>query len=526
MATGYDSIVLGSGINELAAAIALGRAGRKVLVLEERAEPGGATVTEELEPGFRVDTALHDAGWMPPWIAGELGLERDGLELLRSDVTCFAPGPDGRALVLWRDQARTVESLGRLSPADAREWPAFAALMSSLSGFLEHAYSAPPPRPVSTQPADLFALLGLGRRLRGLGHTRMVELLRTLPMPVADLLDEWFEHDLLKGALGASGITHLFQGPRSAGTAFLMLHHHVGSPAGCFRGRTTVRGGVGGLVRVLLASAGRSGVEVRTSAPVERILVRDGRAVGVALAGGEELAATSVASGADPRRTFLELVDAAECEPEFLRAVRHLKFRGVWAKVNLSLEGLPSFTALPGAGPHLGGVISISPSLNYLERAFDDAKHGRVAQRPYLEAVIPTVADPSLAPQGKHVMSVAVQFAPYRLKDGPWNAAGRESLGDAVVSLLAEYAPDLPALIRKRQVLTPADLESRFGMAEGNLYQGELTLDQVLFMRPLPGWAHYTTPVEGLHLCGSAAHPGGGIAGVAGALAARTMLRK
>ena len=526
MAKAFDSIVLGSGINELVAATALGRAGRRVLVLEQAGDPGGATVTEELEPGFKVDTALHDAGWLPSWIAGELGLERDGLELVRSDVTCFAPGADGQALVLWRDQAKTIESLRGLSPADASEWPAFAARMSSLAGFLEAAYSAPPPRPVSTRPGDLFAMLGLGRRLRGLGRTGMVELLRSLPMPAADLLNEWFEHDLLKGALGASGITHLFQGPRSAGTAFVMLHHHVGSPTGCFRGRTTARGGIGGLVRVLANSARRSGVEIRTGVAVERILVREGRAVGVVLAGGEEIGATSVASGADPRRTFLDLVDAAECEPEFLRAVRHLKFRGVWAKVNLTLDGLPSFTALPGGGPHLGGVISISPSLDYLERAFDDAKHGGVAKRPYLEAVIPTVSDPSLAPQGKHVMSVAVQFAPYKLRDGAWDAARRDALGDAVVNLLAEYAPNLPGLIRKRQVLTPADLEQRFGVAEGNLYQGELTLDQVLFMRPLPGWAHYATPIEGLHLCGASAHPGGGIAGAAGALAARSMLKK
>jgi phytoene dehydrogenase-like protein len=525
MATSCDVIVIGSGLNELVAAGLLAKAGRRVLVLEARAALGGAMVTEELTPGFRIDAGAHDAGWLSPRIVQALGLGRHGLTLLESDATCFAPMADGAPLVLWRDQAKTVESIRRRSPTDAARWPEFAARMGRLSGFLEHAYAAPPPRPVGTRPADLLALLGVGLRLRGMGRTSMVELLRVLPMPVADLLDEWFADDGLKGTLGAGGITHLFQGPRSAGTAFLMLHHQVGRPAGCFRACTTARGGVGALVSALAAAARGWGAEIRTGAEVTRIVVRDGRVTGVVLQTGEELAARIVASGADARRTFLDLMDPGESDPEFLRAVQHIKARGVWAKVNMALDGLPEFTALPGDGPHLRGVISISPSLNHLERAYDAAKHGGVSARPYLEAVIPSLADPGLAPAGKHVMSVAMQYAPYQPKDGPWTDARRDALGDRVVNLLTEFAPNLKGLIRNRQVLTPVDLEARYGLPEGQLYQGELSLDQALFMRPVPGWAHSATPIEGLYLCGSGAHPGGGIAGGAGALAAKVILK-
>ena len=525
MTTSYDVIVIGSGLNELVAAGLLAKAGRKVLVLEGRAALGGAMVTEELAPGFRVDACAHDAGWLSREIIQALGLGRHGLTLLESEATSFTPAAEGAPLVLWRDQARTIEAIRRRAPKDADKWPDFAARMARLAGFLEYAYASPPPRPVSTRPGDLMALLGVGLKLRGLGRTEMVELLRVLPMPVADLLNEWFTDDALKGTLGAAGVTHLFQGPRSAGTAFLMLHHQVGRPAGCFRARTTARGGVGAVVEALAAAARQRGAELRTDAEVARILVRNGRAAGVVLKGGEEIGAAAVASGADPRRTFLELVDPAESDPEFLRAVEHVKFRGVWAKVNLALDGLPDFSALPGNGPHLRGVISISPSLNYLERAYDAAKHGGVSSRPYLEAVIPTLADPALAPAAKHVMSVSVQYAPYKLKDGPWTDARREALGDSVVNLLSEQAPNLKGLIRHRQVLTPADLEARYGLPEGHLYQGELTLDQALFMRPVPGWAHSATAVEGLYLCGSGCHPGGGVAGGAGVLAARAILK-
>jgi len=524
----FDAIVIGSSPNELAAAALLGRAGRRVLLLEQGDRLGGPFVTEELAPGFRVDACAHDAGWIPPAIIRDLELERHGLSLLQPDALSMTPLAGAEPLVLWRDQARTIEGLRRRSPVDAERWSSFAAHMAKLAGFLEQLYSAPPPQPVSTRPADLFALLQAGLRLRGLGADAMVEFLRVLPMPVADLLDEWFTDAALKATLAAGGLQHLRQGPRSAGTTFTMLHHQVGRGAGCFRQRTAARGGMGALVEALAAAARARSVTLRTGAEVERIAVQHGRATGVVLASGEVLPCRTVLSGADPRRTFLDLVDAAQLDPEFLRAVRHIKYRGVWAKVNLALDELPEFDGGDGEGMYaaaLSGVIHIGPTMDYLERAYDGAKHGGVSASPMLEAVIPSIADPSLAPAGKHVMSVAVQYVPYQPEDGAWTTERADALADRVVDLLSEHAPNLKGLIRQRQVLTPADLEARWGLAEGHLYQGELTLDQILFMRPVPGWSRSATPVEGLYLSGAAAHPGGGILGGPGALAARAVLK-
>lgn len=520
----FDVIVIGSSPNELVATALLARAGRRVLLLEQGDLLGGPFVTEELAPGFRVDACAHDAGWIPPAIIRDLELERHGLSLRQPDALAMTPVAGAEPLVLWRDQARTIEGLRRRSTADAERWSAFTAHMAKLTGFLERIYSVPPPQPVSTRPADLFALLQAGLRLRGLGADAMVEFLRVLPMPVEDLLDEWFTDAALKATLAAGGLQHLRQGPRSAGTTFTMLHHQVGRPAGCFRQRTAARGGMGALVEALAAAASARGVIIRTGAKVERIAVQHGRATGVVLASGEVLPCRAVLSGADPRRTFLELVDAAQLDPEFLRAVRHIKYRGVWAKVNLALDGLPAFDGIGNDPAALAGVIHVGATMDYLERAYDGAKHGGVSASPMLEAVIPSLADPSLAPAGKHVMSVAVQYVPYQPEDGAWTTERADALADRVVDLLSEHAPNLKGLICQRQVLTPADLEARWGLPEGHLYQGELTLDQILFMRPVPGWSRSATPVEGLYLSGAAAHPGGGVLGGPGALAARAAI--
>jgi phytoene dehydrogenase-like protein len=354
----------------------------------------------------------------------------------------------------------------------------------------------------------------------------MVELLRTVPMSVGELLDDWFETDILKGVLGARGVTGVLQGPRSGGTAFVLLHHQVGRPVGAFRAPHAVRGGVGSLARALTAAATSFGAEVRTGAEVVRVLSKGGRATGVVLQNGDEIAARRVVSGADPRRTFLDLCDPSRLTPDFVRAVRSVRYRGAWAKVNLALGALPTFAALRDAGETaLRGTISISPSLDYLERAYDDAKYGRVSDRPYLEIRIPSLADASLAPPGRHVMSIEVQYAPYRLREGEWDDSARDALGDRVVETLAAYAPELPGSILHRQVLTPRDLETTFALTEGHTYHGEMTLDQILFMRPVAGWSRYRTPVGGLYLCGAGTHPGGGIAGVPGANAARVILK-
>jgi phytoene dehydrogenase-like protein len=517
-----DVVVVGSGPNELVAACYLARAGRKVIVVEGRARFGGVAALEDVIPGFRVEPCPPGSGWVSPRIAKDLGLAAHGLELEWADATVFAPRIGEPSLCLWRDMARSRESIAQHSSADAQKWDAFSTRMARLAGFLETLYGHEPPRIMSGEMGDLFTLLGMGLRLRRLGKVDMIELLRTLPMSVQDLLDDWFESELLKAAIGAGAIANIQQGPRSAGTCFVLLHHLVGRPLGGFRARTIVRNERGHLVDVLVRAAEKLGVELRSSAPVARIQVVDGRATAVVLESGEEIAARVVLSGADPRRTFFDLVDPVELEPEFARAVKNVKLRGVRAVVNLALDGLPAFAPAPPEGA-LSGVISIGPDLVYLERAYDDAKHGGISRSPVLEATIPSLADPSLAPPGKHVMSVAVQYSPYRLRrDGAqWDDATRDALADRVVALLSEYAPNLGGLVLGRKVWTPPDLERDFGLGEGHVHGGEATLDQILFMRPIPGCAHYRTPIAGLFLGGDSTHPGGALPGLAGANAAR-----
>ena len=524
MSARHDAVVIGAGQNGLAAAACLAKAGQRVLVLERRNTVGGSNHAAEFHPGFRVDAAFHQAGWLDPAMADELGIGVPADALAGPDPAVMSPLGDG-ALALPRAPRAAAEALRRFSAADAGRWEAFCALTHKLAGFLQHLYGAPAPQLTSTRAADLITLLGLGRRVRGMGKADMIELLRVLPMSVAELLDDWFENDALKGVLGAGGITGIAQGPRSAGTAFVMLHHLVGSPAGVLRGGGVRPGGAGGLTARLAAAAQALGVETRTGAGVARIVVRDGRAAGVVLESGEEIGAARIVSTADPRRTMLGLVDPLELAPEFTRAIGNFRYRGVAAKVNLALGELPRFTGAGSDDRLLRGVISVSPSLDYLERAHDDAKYGAVSRAPYLEAVVPSLADPSLAPPGRHVMSVWMQYAPYHLKQGQWDAASRESLGDRVVECLAQYAPNLRSAVIHREVMTPKDLETEYGVTEGSLYHGEMGLDQVLFMRPVPGWGHHRTPIRDLYLAGSGTHPGGGIAGGAGRLAARAVLR-
>jgi len=522
--SGYDAIVIGAGLNGLTTAAYLARGGMRVLVLERRDIVGGSAVTEEFAPGFRCDTARHDVGWIPLRIIRDLGLnDRHGLRLVSWAGEVVAPTRDGEFLLLQGIAERTADALRRFSPADAGRWPAFAARVTKLAGFLERVYAGPAPQVDSSSLTDLARLLRLGLGLRGLGKKDMVEFLRSATMSVAEFLDDAFECDALKGVLGAQGVTHLCQGPRAGGTAFVYLHHQVGRYPGAFRTTLFPLGAIGELARALADAARAAGAEVRTGAAVTRIAMRDARASGVVLASGEEIAARRVVSSADPRQTFLALCDPALLEPDFVRAVRNIRYRGVWAKVNLALAELPRIPGLPADGKSAGSIV-ISPSLDYLERAYDDAKYGRVSGHPYLEARIPTLTDPSLAPKGRHVMSVHVQYAPYHLRGGTWDAAARDALGDRVVATLGEYAPDLPGKVLHRQVLTPLDLEREFSLPEGHAYHGEMTLDQILWMRPVPECSRHGTPVRGLFLCGSGTHPGGGIAGGAGAGAARAIL--
>ena len=517
----YDYVVIGAGINGLTAATLLAKAGKKVVVVERSNRAGGSLISEELIPGYRFDSVTSDAGWLSPALIKELDLHRHGLELLEQEQSLVTPLSDGRALTLWRDIQRSYASIRTHSPRDSQQWGVFAARMNKLSGFLATLYAAPAPRPIGGGARELFDMAMMGRRARALGKTDMIELLRVMPMSVAELLDDWFETDALKAGIGVGGVVGLKQGVRSAGTSFVLLHHHVGQPEGAFRMRQRFRGGVGTVGDALAGAVRAAGVDLRFGHDVSQIITKDWKVSGVLLTDSSAIGAKQVISSASVRRTLLDLIDIAQLDPEFVHAVRNVRSRGVTARVHLALNRLPTFRGVDAEA--LRGVISIAPELNYIERAYDDAKYGRVSSRPVLEVRIPSLTDATAAPAGKHAMSVTVQYTPYELRDGGWDQE-RDALADSVIKTLTEYAPDLESLVTGRHVITPQDLANNYGLPEGSLDYAELGLDQILFMRPLGELARYATPVEGLYLCGADTHPGRVVAGASGRLAARVAL--
>jgi phytoene dehydrogenase-like protein len=515
-------VVVGGGHNGLCAAAYLARAGRKVLVLERRHLLGGAAVTEEVFPGFKVSVFSYVVSLMRPEIIRELELPRHGLEILPLDGT-FTPMPDGDYLWRTNDHASTRRELARHSPLDAEAYDEYGKAMVEMGRFVKPLLAMTPPDPAALGLGGLRDLVALGRRFQRLSPDDKYNQIQLLTMSAVDLLDQWFETDVLKATMSASGIIGTFLGVRSPGTAYVLLHHYMGEIDGAFRSWGLPRGGTGAISQAIAAAAREAGAEIRTEAPIARILVCDGKAAGVVLESGEEIRARVVASSVDPRLTFLKMVGKEHLPAEFAEDIARYKFRGSSAKVNLALDGLPDFTCRPGVGPHLRGAISISPSVEYMERAYDEAKYGSYSRRPYVDIVIPSLTDPTLAPPGKHVMSCFVQYAPYQLAGKSWEEE-REAFGDVVVDTIAQYAPNLPDIIQHRQVLTPLDIERTVGLTEGNIFQGELTLEQLFFMRPAPGWARYRTPVKNLYLCGAGAHPGGGIMGAPGRNAAMRIL--
>lgn len=523
MLDAYDVIVVGGGHNGLINAAYLARAGLKVMVLERRELVGGATVTEELFPGFKYSVFSYVVSILRPEIIEDLELPKHGLTILPLPST-LTPLPNGDRLFRDDDHYRTYREIARHSQRDAEAYVEYGRAMHFMAKAVKPILSLVPSDPASRDPRQLWDLAMLGRHLLGIGRENLHTLTKLMTMASADFLDEWFESDALKATMSASGIIGTFLGPRSPGTAYVLLHHYMGELDGVFRAWGFAKGGTGGLAEALAKSARALGAEIRTRAAVARVLTRGSRAIGVALENGDQLMAPIVVSSLDPRQTFLDLIPKGLLSEDLAAEVSRFRFNGSSGKVNLALDTAPSFAAWPGDGAHLRGAISISPSVDYLERAYDDAKYGDFSRRPYIDIVIPSMIDRSMAPPGKHVMSCFVQYAPYHLRGGDWDEQ-REAFGDAVVDTLEEYIPNLRKIILHRQVITPLDIERTTGLTEGNIFQGELSLSQLFFLRPARGLARYRTPVRGYYQCGSGSHPGGGITGAPGRLAALEVLK-
>ncbi len=501
MAETHDVIIVGGGHNGLVAAFYLAKAGFKPLVLERRAQVGGAAITEEFHPGFRCSTLAHNTGPLRADIVRDMQLEQHGLKLTTPDVSTVSLLPDGRALVLYSDAKKAAQEIAQWSQKDAASYADFGTALGKIGKVIGEALLLTPPNIDSPNSGDLWGMLKTGRSIRNLGRKDLYRILRWGPMAAADLVAEFFDTESLRATIAARGIFGTFLGPWSAGSALVLMLRAAAdpSPAG------TVQFPAGGAGAITLAMAA---------------------ATGVVLASGEEISARAVVSNADPKRTLMRLVDPAHLTPDFVQKIKNYRCMGTVAKINLAISALPEFTALKtkGNGNLLQGRIQISPEIDYLERAFDESKYGNFSRHPYIEITLPSLSDPSLAPARQHVMSIYMQYAPYKLKDSDWESQ-RTALGETVVKTIAQYAPNLPRTILRHQIITPKDLEETYGLTGGHIFHGELALDQFFTMRPLLDWARYQTPIERLYLCGSGTHPGTGLTGGSGANAAREIAK-
>ncbi len=520
----YDAIIIGAGHNGLVTAAYLARAGRKVLVLEARQLVGGCAVTEEIWPGYRVSTASYLSSLMQEKVVRDLELRKFGYAVDAKDPAFFSPFPDGSHLFMWQDRAKTLAEIAKFSKRDAEAYPQYEAHLEKLAVVAESLLLTTPPNFPPTM-RDLPEYLKLLGKAKGLSRREVVGLIKIFTQSAADFLDDWFESGELKVTLATDGVIGANGGPRSPGTAYILLHHCMGGVNGHRGLWGFVRGGMGAISNAIADSARAHGASIRTGSPVAKILVKNGRATGVALQSGEEIYSAVVASNLDPRRTFLKLVDARDLDADFLHAIRKFRSEGTSLKMNLALSGLPEFKALPGSpGPQHRATMHICPSVEYIERAWDDAKYGRPSHSPLIEMTIPTLYDPSLAPAGRHIMGIFLQYAPYSLAASNWDDL-REPYSNRILDVIEEYCPNIRKIVLERHTLSPLDLERTFGLTGGNIFHGEMSLDQMFVMRPVAGWAKYKTPIKGLYLCGSGAHPGGGVMGAPGHNAAREILK-
>ncbi len=522
----YDAIVIGGGHNGLVTACYLARAKWNVLVLERRYIVGGACVSEETFPGFKVSTAAYVNSLFRPEIVRDLRLGEYGFEPIERNPASFSPFLDGRYLMLGSSIDRDVEEIAKFSRADAQRYPRYEAMLERVASVVEPTLTQVPPNILRPTLSAMLEAGQMGRRLQRLGPA-MGEAIEVLTGAARPILDRWFESEELKGTLATDAIIGAFMAPSMPGTAYVLFHHVMGETNGKRGVWSYVRGGMGGLTHALAAAARDLGVEIRTEAEVTKILTRNGHVSGVALKNGVELEAKNVASGVDCRLTFERLLDPAILPDDFRNAVARISYSSASCKINVALERLPSFSALPGhePGPQHFGTVHLCPDQDFIERAYDDAKYGGFSQHPVVECTMPSSLDPTVAPPGKHLMSMFTQYAPYELKSGPWTDALRNEYADRCFDIVEEYAPGFKDSVIDRQILTPVDLEETFGLTGGSIFQGAMPLHQLFMFRPVPGYASYATPIKGLYLCGAAAHPGGGVMGAAGWNAARVMLR-
>jgi phytoene dehydrogenase-like protein len=524
MAETRDVVIIGAGHNGLITAFYLAKAGLKPLVLERRPQAGGCAITDEFHPGFRCSRLAHATGPLRPEIVSDMSLASHGLETYTPDVRVLSLAPGGNHLALYSDTGRTQQEIAKHSTKEAANYSELQKALANIAAVLDQLLHMTPPDIDAPASGNVFDLLKTGRKIRGLDEKDFYRLFRWMPMAAADLVAEWFDTELLRATIAAQGIFGTSLGPWSAGSGATLLLRAAsdGNPAGA---ASYVMGGTGALTRAMAIAAQAAGVDLRTNVEVAQIKVNEGGATGVVLSTGEAIDARCVISSADPKRTLLGFVEPQHLAPSFLQRLQNYRMHGTVAKVNLALGGLPSFKGVDSNAALLGGRVQVSPEIDYVERAFDASKYGEFSQHPYLEATIPTLHDPSLAPAGKHVMSIYMQYAPYKLRNCDWDSQ-RDALGDVVVNTLAEYAPELPGVIEAREVITPKDLEQTYGLTGGHIFHGELALDQLFTMRPLLDWAQYRTPIKGLYLCGSGTHPGNGLTGGSGANAAREIVKE